>query len=192
MAGGTCCAGSAGDLFQVLDVLPADLGCMCSPPPRAHFRSASQLCASTFRGSVRKLRRQYNTGALQQAPSANAHSKASILHRFLFRIWLTNRTEGDYVLLEEKRQTGTKELLVKLKPSGALNTHRGIIQHDEIIGKQTRQLVRTSRGLYRIHEPTLADYVRLTPRLVTPVRLKTRYTTATRLMMIRYTRQTQT
>jgi hypothetical protein len=32
--------------------------------------------------------------------------------------------------------------------------------------------VRSSKGYeYRVYEPTLAEYVRLTPRLVTPVRL---------------------
>jgi len=49
-------------------------------------------------------------------------------------------------------------------------SHRGSVEHDDIIGKEPRQLVISSRGAsFRVHEPTLADYVRLTRRLVTPI-----------------------
>jgi tRNA (adenine57-N1/adenine58-N1)-methyltransferase catalytic subunit len=51
-----------------------------------------------------------------------------------------------------------------------LETHRGVIPHTEIIGKRVRDLVKTTKGHeYRIHEPTLSEYVRYTPRSVTPV-----------------------
>jgi tRNA (adenine57-N1/adenine58-N1)-methyltransferase len=60
---------------------------------------------------------------------------------------------------------------VKLQASKTTHSHRGVIKHADIIGKEQRQLVQSSKGSsYRIHEPTLAEYVRLTPRLVTPVR----------------------
>jgi tRNA (adenine57-N1/adenine58-N1)-methyltransferase len=58
-----------------------------------------------------------------------------------------------------------------LQASKVAHTHRGVIKHEEIIGKEPRQLVVSSKGSSsRIHEPTLAEYVRLTPRIVTPVR----------------------
>lgn len=61
--------------------------------------------------------------------------------------------------------------LLKLQAAKTTHTHRGVIDHANIIGKETRQIVRSSKGFeYRVHEPTLAEYVRLTPRLVTPVR----------------------
>lgn len=79
--------------------------------------------------------------------------------------------EGDTVLLRDKKDTidGT---LLKLQAAKTTHTHRGVIDHASIIGKEPRQIVRSSKGFeYRVHEPTLAEYVRLTPRLVTPVRL---------------------
>lgn len=78
---------------------------------------------------------------------------------------------GDIVLLRDKKDASHDGTLIKLEPSKITGTHRGSIKHVDIIGKQPRQIVQSSRGTsYRIHEPTLAEYVRLTPRLVTPVR----------------------
>jgi len=49
-------------------------------------------------------------------------------------------------------------------------SHRGAFCHDDIIGKRARDVVKSSAGRdARIHAPTLAEYVTLTPRLVTPV-----------------------
>lgn len=79
--------------------------------------------------------------------------------------------EGDVVLLREKKDTVDGKL-VKLQASKSMHTHRGVIEHANVIGKEPRQIVRSSKGSeFRVHEPTLAEYVRLTPRLVTPVRL---------------------
>lgn len=76
------------------------------------------------------------------------------------------------MLLKEKKNASHEGLLVKLQAAKQTQTHRGNIAHADVIGKELRQLVHSSRGnAYRIHEPTLAEYVRLTPRLVTPVRL---------------------
>jgi tRNA (adenine57-N1/adenine58-N1)-methyltransferase len=76
------------------------------------------------------------------------------------------------VLLKDKKNTSHDGLLVKLQAAKQTHTHRGNLAHADIIGKEPRQLVQSARGnAYRIHEPTLAEYVRLTPRLVTPVRL---------------------
>lgn len=75
------------------------------------------------------------------------------------------------MLLKDKKDASHEGRLVKLRESKTIDTHNGRIDHSDIIGKQQRQIVRSSKGnAYRIHEPTLADYVRLTPRLVTPVR----------------------
>ncbi|KAH7078317.1 S-adenosyl-L-methionine-dependent methyltransferase [Paraphoma chrysanthemicola] len=77
--------------------------------------------------------------------------------------------EGDVVLLRDKRDN-QDGILVKLKSSNTTHSHRGVLKHADIIGKEPRQLVTSSKGTsYRIHEPTLAEYVRLTPRLVTPI-----------------------
>lgn len=84
-----------------------------------------------------------------------------------------HHTDGDVVLLREKRLASHEGILVKLKEAKRTATHRGNIQHSDVIGKSLRQIVSTSKGVdYRIHEPTLAEYVRLTPRIVTPVRLE--------------------
>ena len=79
--------------------------------------------------------------------------------------------EGDVVLLRGKKEhvDGT---LLKLQAEKTTHSHRGVINHSNIIGTEARQIVRSSKGYeYRVYEPTLAEYVRLTPRIVTPVRL---------------------
>jgi tRNA (adenine57-N1/adenine58-N1)-methyltransferase len=77
--------------------------------------------------------------------------------------------EGDVVLLREK-STAHDGTLFKLQASGTAHSHRGVVKHGDIIGKEPRQVVVSNRNSsFRIHVPTLAEYVRLTPRLVTPV-----------------------
>jgi tRNA (adenine57-N1/adenine58-N1)-methyltransferase len=74
------------------------------------------------------------------------------------------------VLLREKKDAHDGRL-VTIRASKTTQTHRGVIKHADIIGKEPRQIVQSNKGAaYRIVEPTLAEYVRLTPRLVTPVR----------------------
>lgn len=49
---------------------------------------------------------------------------------------------------------------------------RGHILHNDIIGKESSKpfFARSSKGrLFRIEQPTLAQYITLTPRVVTPV-----------------------
>ncbi|KAF2856933.1 S-adenosyl-L-methionine-dependent methyltransferase [Plenodomus tracheiphilus IPT5] len=78
--------------------------------------------------------------------------------------------EGDVVLLRDKRDASHDGTLIKLQSAKTIFTHRGVLTHADIIGKAPRQTVSSSKGSsYRIHEPTLAEYVRLTPRLVTPI-----------------------
>jgi tRNA (adenine57-N1/adenine58-N1)-methyltransferase catalytic subunit len=75
------------------------------------------------------------------------------------------------VILRDKRDASHDGTLVKLRHAKTTYTHRGTLEHADIIGKRPRQIVHSSKGsAYRIHEPTLAEYVRLTPRIVTPVR----------------------
>jgi tRNA (adenine57-N1/adenine58-N1)-methyltransferase len=74
------------------------------------------------------------------------------------------------VLLRDKKDASQDGMLVKLQASHLAHSHRGVIDHADIIGKEPRQMVQSSKGYsYRIHEPTLGEYVRLTPRIVTPV-----------------------
>ncbi|KAF2814523.1 uncharacterized protein BDZ99DRAFT_485228 [Mytilinidion resinicola] len=50
------------------------------------------------------------------------------------------------------------------------NTGRGEVPHSNIIGKRFRDIVLAKTGHeFRVYEPTLAEYVRLTPRVVTPI-----------------------
>lgn len=56
-----------------------------------------------------------------------------------------------------------------LRQDGKTNLQHGDILHSEIIGRNTRDLVRSSRGAdLRVYLPTLAEYVTMTPRIVTP------------------------
>ncbi|TKA81190.1 hypothetical protein B0A55_02618 [Friedmanniomyces simplex] len=108
---------------------------------------------------------------------------------------LTSFHRNDRVLLRPtKRNRNTTYaspiLTQPLHPSHHLDTPRGRIRHDEIIGKGVRDIVRTgatggkksrdgggngngnasASGLeYRLHEVRLEEYVRFTRRLVTPL-----------------------
>jgi hypothetical protein len=105
-------------------------------------------------------------------------------------------TEGDVVILREKRASrghSNEGVLTKLGQSKTLNTHRGVVQHSDIIGKQPRQVVQSSKGtVFRLHEPTLGEYVRLTPRLVTPVRFPPYYSAEQKVNITRSTLKMQT
>ncbi|KAJ8112939.1 hypothetical protein OPT61_g4816 [Boeremia exigua] len=104
---------------------------------------------------LRQLRR-----AATQNPARSFSTSAGLRRAF---------KEGDVVLLRGKKDHADGTLL-KLQASKTTHTHRGVIGHANIIGKEVRQIVWSSKGFeYRVHEPTLAEYVRLTPRLVTPL-----------------------
>jgi tRNA (adenine57-N1/adenine58-N1)-methyltransferase len=79
--------------------------------------------------------------------------------------------ENDVVLLRKKQDPSSNPILTKpLNPTTKINTSRGSITHADIIGKGVRDVVAASKGaLYRIHQPSLAEYVTLSPRIVTPV-----------------------
>jgi tRNA (adenine57-N1/adenine58-N1)-methyltransferase len=84
---------------------------------------------------------------------------------------------GDHVLLRSLAdRTASPVLRGPLKHGKRIETHKGIIQQDDIIGKRVRELVRTAPTKagkdgsdFRIQEVTLDEYVRFSRRLVTPI-----------------------
>ena len=121
-------------------------------------------------------------------PQANLHARAArCIRRYASRAFAGNyqfdlgkyslsnvlAAEGDILILRPKQFTDQDGLLTKpLSPSTTIHTHRGTISHTSLIGLHPRDIVTTSKGIeYRVHEPTLAEYVRLSKRLVTPVHL---------------------
>ncbi|KAL2860720.1 tRNA (adenine-N(1)-)-methyltransferase [Aspergillus lucknowensis] len=74
--------------------------------------------------------------------------------------------EGDRVVIHGRNPLLTKPLQRGQKS----DTRRGQLEHDQIIGRRVRDLVRARKGPeYRLTLPTLEEYVALTPRLVTPI-----------------------
>jgi len=75
------------------------------------------------------------------------------------------------VILRRTDDPSAAVILTKpLKVGAKVQSHRGDYEHSSIIGKKARDVVKsTSKKPARIHIPTLAEYVTLTPRLVTPV-----------------------
>lgn len=85
---------------------------------------------------------------------------------------------GDHVILRHiADRTASPLLRGPLKSGKRIDSHKGPIDHDDIIGKRVRDVVRTStaRGgkgtgvTYRLHEVRLEDHAAMTPRLVTPI-----------------------
>ncbi|KIW02702.1 uncharacterized protein PV09_06140 [Verruconis gallopava] len=79
--------------------------------------------------------------------------------------------EGDLVLVK-RLATDPKPKLIQspLKPGENFITQHGAIRHDDIIGAKLNSVVETKKGVkYTVHEPTLDEYVRMTPRLVAPI-----------------------
>lgn len=68
-------------------------------------------------------------------------------------------------------------LIPKLQRGGRIETTVGRISHDSVIGTKLRDVVndkkskKGKRGVLRALRPSLAEYVTLSPRIVTPVRL---------------------
>jgi hypothetical protein len=81
--------------------------------------------------------------------------------------------EGDVVLVKASKDTSHFEgrLTKPLSPEGEVQTHRGPLKHSAIISQRVRDTISTAKGVsFRLHEPTLSEYVVFTPRIVTPVR----------------------
>ncbi|KAL4955621.1 S-adenosyl-L-methionine-dependent methyltransferase [Aspergillus filifer] len=79
--------------------------------------------------------------------------------------------EGDRVIVwgaVKKKQHLV--LSAPLRHGQKFDTPRGFIKHDEMIGRQVRDVVATNKGTnFRLTHPTLDQYVALTPRHVTPI-----------------------
>lgn len=81
--------------------------------------------------------------------------------------------EGDIVILRRADRVDDRPTFTRpLKKGAAIETHYGTIKHDDLIGRiKNRDTITTTTGRrVRVHVPTLAEYVTLTPRIVTPVR----------------------
>ena len=81
-------------------------------------------------------------------------------------------TEGDIVLLRPSKDPSHSGILTKpLNQSQTIQTKDGALKHSAIIGRRVRDPITSLKGTeYRVYEPSLAEYVSLTPRIVTPVR----------------------
>lgn len=85
-------------------------------------------------------------------------------------------SEGDRILLRVKDESKTPLFTKPLRHGKTIVSRWGIISHEALIGRGARDVVVTSTGCeLRIHIPTLHDYVKLTPRLVTPVSFQELY-----------------
>lgn len=87
--------------------------------------------------------------------------------------------EGDVVLFKSGHGAKEYTALTKhpLKHGGTIDNHLGLFKHSDIIGTPYRQLVYSTsktgiRKSMSVHAPTLDEYVKLTPRTVTPVSSK--------------------
>jgi tRNA (adenine57-N1/adenine58-N1)-methyltransferase len=81
--------------------------------------------------------------------------------------------ENDIVLLKARNDSKLAPLLTTPLKAGEIihfKDHKWKLRTDDVIGKPFRDTVRSPKGSsYRIYKPTLADYVTLSPRKVTPV-----------------------
>jgi hypothetical protein len=99
---------------------------------------------------------------------------------------LTHHPENDIVVLKHRTNSSAPIITEPLRPGKTAPSGYDTIKHDDIIGKSLREVVISrKRVLYRIHEPTLAEYTDNSPRLVTPVEITTAFsdTSAYRLIV---------
>jgi tRNA (adenine57-N1/adenine58-N1)-methyltransferase catalytic subunit len=75
----------------------------------------------------------------------------------------TTAAVGDLVQLVG---LGHKHFMIELTPDAELHTHRGIVHHNELIGKTWGTQILSHLGSpFFIMQPALADLLRLTPRI---------------------------
>ena len=80
-------------------------------------------------------------------------------------------SEGDRVVLRCRDATKEPVFTGPVKSGNKTETRWGIVKHEQLLGKRSRELVQTHKGeTLLVKLPTLEEYVVLTPRMVTPVR----------------------
>ncbi|TLD32201.1 tRNA (adenine-N(1)-)-methyltransferase [Venturia nashicola] len=78
--------------------------------------------------------------------------------------------EGDKVIVKKINHNEDDGWIFTLSTSQKIQSHKGFIPHQEIIGRRSGALVRSHKGAqFRVFEPSLAEYVTLSTRLVTPI-----------------------
>ena len=99
------------------------------------------------------------------------HSEEFLMSRLIHLTFHTDANlAGDRVLLQLKGKGVF--MTKKLNPKSTTTFQTSSVKHAEIIGKKSRDTVESSRGHdIRAYLPSLAEYVTLTPRMVTPVSL---------------------
>ncbi|TLN05275.1 tRNA (adenine-N1)-methyltransferase, partial [bacterium] len=74
----------------------------------------------------------------------------------------THAQEGDLAQLVGLRH---KNFLLRLKTGGVFQTHRGVIQHDDLIGKSWGSQIFSHNGSpFFLLQPALGDVIRELPR----------------------------
>jgi hypothetical protein len=131
---------------------------------------------STLQGlSSRTLQRNLSFGILVcPASSRRSYSKRTIKGIFCanFAGPCSNvLAENDIVLLKHRTNLTTVPVLTNcLRVGNLVPLGRDSIAHDDILGKEIRDLVVSKKRIqYRIFQPTLSEYTDLSPRIVTPV-----------------------
>ncbi|QDS72394.1 hypothetical protein FKW77_008683 [Venturia effusa] len=78
--------------------------------------------------------------------------------------------EGDLVIVKSAGRSEDDGWLIKLKEAQKIESNKGFVRHQEIIGLSNGTLIRSHVGAqFRVFEPSLAEYVTLSRRLVTPI-----------------------
>ena len=81
---------------------------------------------------------------------------------------LTCSAAGDRVLLRYRDKD--PQLTASLARGSVTSNHLGVFKHEDILGKRAGESVRSHNGRrMQIKIPSLAEYITLTPRMVTPV-----------------------
>lgn len=101
----------------------------------------------------------------------NRTSRARLSTRTVFSPTTSPFREGDTAILVNIDKPDAEPFLSKpLRRDGTLQCHRGNFAHNDILGQHPRALISSTNGSKaRLLHPTLAQYVRMTTRIPTPV-----------------------
>ncbi len=79
--------------------------------------------------------------------------------------WQNSNTEASEGDLVELVGVGYKHIIIQLQKDAALHTHRGVIQHNDLIGKPWGTKTSSHKGNpFYLLQPSLADLIRGIPR----------------------------